>query len=52
MAENIETPREDEAEVEAHSASVLDMQGTGSVAGDAVADGNCISLLSVVESAK
>ncbi|EFE79598.1 predicted protein [Streptomyces albidoflavus] len=55
MSENTspETPETVEApEVEAHSASVLDLQGTTSVDQEHIADGNCISVLSVVENQK
>ncbi|MCI0386642.1 hypothetical protein [Streptomyces sp. CNQ085] len=45
--ETVESP-----EVEAHSASVLDLQGTTSVDQDHIVDGNCISVLSVVENLK
>ncbi|WP_166633969.1 hypothetical protein [Streptomyces sp. GC420] len=44
---NDETP-----EVEAHSASVLDLQGTTAVNSDTVADGSCVSVISVVMSEK
>ncbi|MEY6566198.1 hypothetical protein ACWEJQ_20305 [Streptomyces albidoflavus] len=55
MSENTspETPETVEApEVEAHTASVLDLQGTTSVDQEHIADGNCISVLSVVENQK
>ncbi|WP_166633968.1 hypothetical protein [Streptomyces sp. GC420] len=42
---NDETP-----EVEAHSASVLDLQGTAAAPSDADAAGSCVSVLSVVMS--
>lgn len=49
MSENTKPAADDNEtpEVEAHSASVLDLQGTESAV--AAPDGNCISLLSVVE---
>ncbi|WP_170837753.1 hypothetical protein [Streptomyces sp. TP-A0874] len=42
--ETAETP-----EVEAHGASVLDLQGTTAVDSEHTVPGNCISVLSVVE---
>jgi hypothetical protein len=41
---------EENAEVEAHS-SVLDLQGTEGVSAPVKGGGNCVSLVSVVESA-
>ncbi|MEU5285186.1 hypothetical protein N7925_24045 [Streptomyces sp. CA-278952] len=46
MSENTEPTADETPEVEAHS--VLDLQETAAQGGDQT-DGNCISLLSVVE---